>query len=474
MNISEIKTSFKEIERITQKHFNKLGCERLKEVLETWDANLMESRDKTKYRHHGRVKTVIKTVMGEVEYERVEYQILDGDGKTRYVYLLDEAMGETGVGYFSELLSEQIVQACCESSYRNAARAVSEMTGQTISHAAAWTVVQEFGAQVDEEEKRSAELAAENKGVGAIETKLLFEEHDGIWLSMQGKSRKDRGDRVEMKVAIAYDGAEKVGKKRYKLTNKVACANFGPAGDFIWRKDGVVAGTYNVDEIEIRILGGDGASWIKQSQTDDSVHFQLDQYHRNKAIVQYVSDPDARETIRDLLYAKDIELLLSVIETYSLSTDDEEERENYQRLYIYFQNNKDGLVPYHRRGLQLPAPPEGKEYRRMGAMESNIFTLIGNRMKGRRHCWSINGGNNLARLLCLKHTGKLTGILDSLSAHVLPARYAQEVTVDYSASVVPQHEGKGYNGFKQSFIPSSMKWMKDLVGMKPLSEMKFN
>lgn len=33
-------------------------------------------------------------------------------------------------------------------------------------------------------------------------------------------------------------------------------------------------------------------------------------------------------------------------------------------------------------------------------MESNVFTLIGNRMKGRRACWSIDGGNNLAALLC--------------------------------------------------------------------------
>ena len=37
-------------------------------------------------------------------------------------------------------------------------------------------------------------------------------------------------------------------------------------------------------------------------------------------------------------------------------------------------------------------------------MESNVFTLIGNRMKGRRECWSIDGANNLAVLLCKAHS----------------------------------------------------------------------
>jgi len=58
---------------------------------------------------------------------------------------------------------------------------------------------------------------------------LLFEEQDGIHIKLQGKDRKTHGSGKEMKVAIAYDGAKKTGKKRYELTNKVACANFANA-----------------------------------------------------------------------------------------------------------------------------------------------------------------------------------------------------------------------------------------------------
>jgi len=467
MSLTEITVKFKEIEQTVQRICFETGREMLGALLEEWDRYLMHSRAKEIYGHVGRKRTTIKTVIGEVAYYRVQYEYYDEDGKKGYVFLLDEAMGISGSGQFSDLLTDMIVQACCASAYREAARSVSEMTGQTISHTAAWKLVQAVGKQVDEREGREAELAAKDEGAGVLETKVLFEEQDGVWLDLQGQSRKEHGPGKEMKLAIAYDGAEKKGKGRYILTNKVACANFEGAGDFMKRKEGVIAGAYNVDEIAMRFVNGDGAKWIRQSLVDEASHFQLDPYHRNRAITQYVPDPDTRKLIMKTLYSKDINLLLHVIEVEAISAEDEKAREDYWQLHTYFQNNRDGLIPYHRRGLEIPEPPAGKVYRRMGAAESNIFTIIGNRMKGRRHCWSIDGGNNLARLLCLKHTGRLRGILDNLSATVLPARYAEEITVEMSAAKVLLHEGKGYNGFHQAMIPATQKWLKELVKIKP-------
>ena len=468
MSLTEITVKFKEIERIIQRICYEFGREILGSILEEWDRYLMHSRDKEIYEHVGRKRTTIKTVIGEVVYFRVQYEYNDEDGNKSYVFLLDEAMGISGSGQFSDLLTDMIVQACCASAYREAARSVSEMTGQTISHTAAWKLIQTVGKQVDLREGRASELAAKDAGAGTLETKVLFEEQDGVWLDLQGQSRKDHGPGKEMKLAIAYDGAERKGKNRYILTNKVACANFEGASEFQKRKEGVIAGAYNVDEIAMRFVNGDGAKWIRQSLVADAAYFQLDPYHRNRAITQHVNDPNARKLITKTLYSKDIDLLLHVIEVEAASTEDEKARKNYLKLYTYFQNNRDGLIPYHRRGLEIPEAPVGKVYRRMGAAESNIFTIIGNRMKGRRHCWSIDGGNNLARLLCLKHTGRLRGILDNLSATVLPERYAEEITVEMSAAKVPLHEGKGYSGFHQALIPSSQKWLKDIAAIKPV------
>ena len=468
MSVSEKTVDFNEIERSVKKMCNELGCAVLKSMLEQWDAELAAERDRTEYRHKGKRKTVIKTVLGEVEFERSIYETRSANGVKSFVYLLDEAMGMTGSGFMSGVLPEQIVQASCDSSYRGAARAVSEMTGQTISHTAAWNVVQVLGERLDVQEHHAAKLAADNKGAGTLEAKLLFEEADGIWLCLQGKSRKVHGKTREMKMCIAYDGAKQTGKKRYELTNKVACANFEAAGKFVKRKDGAIAGVYNVDEIDMRFLNGDGADWIKGCVTDETVHYQLDQFHRNRAVLQYVYfDPDARKAIMELLYSKQIDLLLTVIEAYANSTENETERNNFLKLHEYFTNNKDALVPCHRRGLALPLPPVGKVYRRLGAMESNVFTIIGNRMKGRRACWSVNGGNNLARLLCLKFTNRLTETLKTLTACLLPERYAEEIPIILSAKV-PKSEGKGYNGFHQMLIPSAMKELKELAAFRSI------
>ena len=469
MSVTEAIVDFNRLEREIYSECCAAGREALKEQLEIWDGRLMATRDRSIYRHKGLRKTVIKTVMGEVEYSRALYVCQNGDGTKSCVYLLDEAMGKAGSGFMSGLLSGQIAEAVCGGTYRRAAQSVSEMTGQTISHQAAWNVIQALGRRVDAHEEAAAVLAAKNKGNGALEAEVLFEEQDGIWLHMQGRSRKQYGSSHEMKVAIAYDGARKISKKRYELTGKVACANFESASKFVSRKEGKIAETYCVDEIKTRILNGDGAQWIKRSIIDEAVVFQLDPFHRNKAIRQYVRNPQMQKKIFKLLYTKQTDNMLDFIETLSNSIEDEAEVEGLHTLHTYFTNNKDGLVGYHRRGLKLPEPPEGKEYRRLGAMESNIFTIVGNRMKGGRACWSIDGGNNLARLLTLKHTKKLHETLNNLTNWVLPAKYAEEVTVKMTPRQIQKKTGKGYESRHAVAFPSTTdyKWLRQMGKVKP-------
>ena len=469
MSVTEVVVDFNRLEGEIFRSCCAAGREALKKQLEIWDSRLMTTRDRSIYRHKGLRKTVIKTVVGEVEYRRALYVRQNGDGTKNFVYLLDEAMGKTGSGFMSGLLSGQIAEAVCGGTYRRAAESVSEMTGQTISHQAAWNLIQTLGWRVDAREKAAAALAAKNKGAGAQEAEVLFEEQDGIWLHLQGRSRKQYGNNHEMKVAIAYDSVRKISKNRYELTGKVACANFESVSKFVCRKEGKIAETYCADEIKTRILNGDGAQWIKQSIIDDTVVFQLDAFHRNKAIRQYVRNPEMQKKIFKLLYTKQIDNMLEFIETLSNSVEDEVEVEGLHTLHAYFTNNKDGLVGYHRRGLALPEPPKGKVYRRLGAMESNIFTIIGNRMKGGRACWSIDGGNNLARLLTLKHTKKLHETLAGLTNWVLPAKYAEEVTVKMTPRQIPMQVGKGYDGRRAASFPSKpeYKWLRELGKIKP-------
>lgn len=464
MSITEKGKEFKEIEEKIFQEVCAIGCAKIKEILEAIDLILRESRDKSIYRHKGNRKTVLKTTMGEVEYVRSMYETVEENGIKKYVYLLDEEIGIRGNGFFSGLLSEYIVKASCESSYRNAAETVTNLTGQRISHTAAWQVVQNVGEKVNQQEETETRNALKHSGKGEIESPVLFEEQDGIWLKLQGKARKQYGVSKEMKLAIAYDGAEKNGK-RYRLTNKVACANFESAERFSKRKEGVIANTYCIDEIEMRFLNGDGAEWIRNGIREENVHFQLDPYHRNKAIINYVHDAEKRKVLFELLYSKRIQDLMDCIEAYINSSESIEEQKELKKLHMYFSNNKNGLTEIHRRGLDIPKAPEGKEYRHLGCMESNIFSIIGNRMKGRRACWSIKGGNNMARMLCLKMTGRLSEVLSTLTTITLPEKYTEELNIPLSSAQIPQSIGKGYNGFKSvTSFPSTAeyKWLRRL------------
>ena len=163
--------------------------------------------------------------------------------------------------------------------------------------------------------------------------------------------------------------------------------------------------------------------------------------------------------------------MLSYIDALANSMEDEAAELALRELYTYFSNNKEGLIGYDQRGLDLPQPSEGKVYRHMGAMESNIFSIISNRMKGRRRCWSVAGGDNLARLLCLKVTGKLHDTVRTFTS-IMPEKYADKVITTLSSAKIQKSVGKGWNGFDKAMIPSSQKWLKNITAIKPFSELR--
>ena len=106
--VNENLISFKELE---QKIFNYV-CELAREItqiiLESYDNELASARDRTKYRDKGKRSTTIKTVYGEVEYQRRVYQAIHEDGRKAYVHLLDKAMQMDKIGLISTNLAEKI------------------------------------------------------------------------------------------------------------------------------------------------------------------------------------------------------------------------------------------------------------------------------------------------------------------------------------------------------------------------------
>lgn len=137
---------------------------------------------------------------------------------------------------------------------------------------------------------------------------------------------------------------------------------------------------YNVDEIEMRILNGDGVFWIKHG-IDDTVHYQLEPFHKHQAILRNVSDRTQRKTILELLGENRIDETLEYVEALANSIEDEKEEKKLRGLYTYFNENRYGLIPYQERGLRIPPPPDGIVYRNLGTMEHHICDIIVQRMK---------------------------------------------------------------------------------------------
>ena len=355
--------------------------------------------------------------MGEVRYQRHVYLV--GGEKEQpgaAVYLLDKSMGLDTVGLFCDTVCMMAVEAACAVSYRTAATTLNDLTGLNLSHESVWRIVQNAGSWEQSRVDCLAAAAKVESGAGVYETPVLYEKMDGVYLAMQGKDRQEHGPSKEMKGSIAYSGIYEDASGRRTLANKVSYASMEQARDFRSHTEGVVADFYAVKAVKRRIFNSDGGSWLQRIMVPGCT-CQLDPFHRNKAVRTYVDDPDLQETILGLLRARKAKDAIAVVEASIESTLDPVEQEKRRKLYTYFSNHQHTLIPYYQRtGKKPPLPNEGQQPARCGSMESNIFTIVGNRMKHNRTCWSVAGANNLAVLLALHHTGNLRRALRGWTA----------------------------------------------------------
>lgn len=432
--------TFKDFEKKTFEMICKVGQEYTRDFFERYDDHFMKNRDKDAYRNKGKRKTTVKTVYGEVEYARRIYEVARGDGLHEYVFLLDEQLEISGVGLISMNMAEQMVSSIIEMSYRETADKITEMTGQSISAMGVWNVIQTIGEKVCEDENKLVQAHKAGQIQGEKETPVLFEETDGVYVRLQ----REKQGKAEIKVGIAYDGWKKTGKDRYVLDGKVVVAGFSKSKKFQEYQEAAIAQTYNLDETEVRIMNADGAEWVKNICDAETV-FQLDPFHRNKAIKENIPYPQSIKAIHQLLDEQNPDGLFEYLEKYRNSLSEDNEIEKATRLITYFRNNRDGLIPYTEKGLNLPQNKEGLVYRSMGTMENHVWSVIAKRMKHNHTCWSIKGGNNLAKILTKKCSGKLNEVASKLRMPVFEKTAAGKIETDIlMVGQVEKKVGKGY------------------------------
>ena len=445
--VKESQVSFKELEQKIFDYVCELGREITRIMLESYDKELAEGRDKKAYRGKGSRRTAIKTVYGEVEYSRRVYQTKTEDGQTAHVFLLDQAMKMDKIGLISTNLAEKIALTVTESPYRTTADIISQTCGQTISAQGVWNMMQRLGERIGEEERHAVKQMEAGQTEGTRELPVLFEEMDGVWLSMQDEHHR-KIKKQEMKVFTMYEGwdAEKEKEGRSTLVGKAMLAGMEDSKTFHEKREACIRRKYDPDEIGCRILNGDGGGWIREPYDPEAV-FQLDRYHIHQEILRKIQDKKAQQEIRRLLEEEKPEEMLEYIRIYADSVESPDEKDMQSKkareLLRYLENNRHGLLPYDRQGIPIPEAPEGILYKHMGIQENQNCTAITLRMKHRRMRWSVSGANNLAKALYRRENKDLIQTIERYTDGLIFTMQMKQVIETLSAAKAPKKDEKG-------------------------------
>ena len=466
---------FSELVLAVLEQLMKIGQEIVSGVLRQRDTELLMERDASRFRCKGFRETSVKTRLGVIKIQRRVYADANAEKGKRYVFLLDEEMHIDAIGLVEKELCQQAATLACMTSYRNAAEIFTKTCAVSASAKGIWNIVQALGEKESERVERYAELAEQSAGSGTVAAPILYEENDGVWLKLQGKDLREYGEDKEMKVGIAYDGVTwDAAKTRKELHNKVAYASFESAKSFRKHKEGVISHCFDAKTVKLRVINGDGAQWIQKNNPKNRLPV-LDAYHRNRAIGRCVRNPELAAQLRQLLYAKEIPTLLERLEEAWKEATDKEEKDALKELLGYYTENRDALTGYYDRGVEIPptSQPGVVHHARLGSMESNIFTLIGNRMKRRRARWSIRGGNHLALLLCRRHSVRTEDFFAQLPTLPEPEPpEPEDAGSPLSAAQIPETVGKSGQCYCHSTLPNEV-WLKRLTAFQSFVNLKF-
>lgn len=199
------------------------------------DERLLKKRDSNVYRNKGLKQTCLRTIMGNVEYSKRIYQFEPEGDKKATKFLLDEYLAMDTIGHVSINLVETILTNIAEVSYEKTSENIQTLCNQIISAQGVWNVVQTVGEKIKEIETRKIELNEIGALKGDKEVPVLFQEQDGIGLSIQGKDKpKGKNKKKELKLAVSYTGWKKRNnsKKEYIVEYKTVCASFDNSTNF--------------------------------------------------------------------------------------------------------------------------------------------------------------------------------------------------------------------------------------------------
>ncbi len=376
------------------------GCYR--EILEVIDKVIAEHRNSDLQIEHCR-EVWYQTCLGAVKIKRRQYR--DKDGQRRC--LLDELMGMDKYQHKTVKVQELALDLVSQMPYRRSSETLLKTTAIDLPHQTIWRMLQKAADKrlaKEEQELKWFKLTGELPESEDKRVSCLLTEMDSVVLPLQ----RERAKRAEVKLSITHEGWEKVGKDRYRTINKTVYGTVGSQDDFLTGLSLKLHQRYDLAGIPYKVVGGDGAGWIKAGAEYMGSRFQLDRYHLQKELtLAYGRDHQTKSRIWQACERGEAALALEIAAESRQKVTGERLR-RIDGVYRYLKANVCGLGDY-----RLEMGEEGQRLRHTGAMEGNVDKLVVRRMKNQGMSWSLQG---IKRLLCIRflaYAKKLTDWLEN-------------------------------------------------------------
>lgn len=384
----ELKSWLQQLDEILYKKAIELAKQCYKTFLEKLDDAMTKHRDSGLRIEHCRA-VWYQTRLGSIKIKRRQYRNKEGS----YRYLLDELIGMRQYRHMTTSVQEIALDMASSMPYRRCAEVLHKASAINLPHQTIWRLVQKVADPYLRKTEQQLNWFLETGEIPECEMKAvsrLFMEADGVMISLQ----RERQRKTEVKVGIAYEGWEKIGKDRYRTVNKTAYAAIAGEQSFWAGMNLKLQGKYDLSCIKDTIVGGDGARWVKEGSDYVNGRFQLDRYHLNRELTMALgNDKKTKGRIWHACKCGDVKTVLRLMsEAMKEARGDKLQR--MVKAYHYLQGNSTGLTDY-----RLTLGEEGKGLRRTGAMEGNVDKLIARRMKNQGMSWTIQG---IRRLLCVR------------------------------------------------------------------------
>jgi hypothetical protein len=369
-----------------------LAQELARGLLQEIDEELMKKRDKS-LRVEGLKPHRIVTVFGDVTIKRRLYR--DSNGKHRF--LLDEKMGLDKGCQVSPKVKELATFLSSYYPFQRSEEILRSILPTGISHTSIHRLVGRVTDPYLEGEEKELEGVFKDGVVPESEGRVvpyLFVEADGTNIALQ----REEASRAEVKVGVAYEGWQEISKDRHLVTRKTIYSGI-MNGDRFWEGLSLtLAKKYDLSQVGRVIVGGDGASWVKNGAELLGGIYQLDRFHLKRALNQTLDNKLAMEVYQACTKGEigKVDRMLTQAQQQSPADGAKE----VARLRGYLMGNSFGLRDYR---LEV----SGDGLRGLGTIEGNVDKLVANRMKKRGMSWTIKGAHRMARLVNLREMGEL-------------------------------------------------------------------